>query len=192
MAWSVASAFQFNLQDRGNIRFNPELEPMGAIGDAGWYNMRAAVEYLGPDVQPVAVSAFLRRDTQSDAVISGSGIIKFDDGSVTTWNCGFDSGSVVMDLRITGAGGVINIDNFLSNDRDGSASFQHRAGGWGPSARNENVRIPGTATSSTLMFQDFAAMVDDPAAREASMRASERTQYLLDASWAAAADNEEG
>ena len=41
--WSVASAFQFNLADRGNIRFNPDLEPMGAIGDAGWYNTRAAV-----------------------------------------------------------------------------------------------------------------------------------------------------
>ena len=48
--WSVASAFQFNLEDRGNIRYSPKLEPMGAIGDAGWYNMRAAVEYLPPEV----------------------------------------------------------------------------------------------------------------------------------------------
>lgn len=189
--WSVSSAFQFNLQDRSNIRFNPELEPMGAIGDTGWYNMRAAIEYLGPDAEPVAVSAFLRRDTQTDAVISGSGVIKFDDGSVTTWNCGFDSGSVVMDLRITGTAGVINIDNFLSNDRDGSASFQYRKGGWGPGATDDQVSIPGSATSSTLMFRDFAAMVDDAVARETSMRASERTQRLLDASWAAAIDNED-
>ncbi len=60
--WSVASAFQFNLADRGNIRFNPELEPMGAIGDAGWYNMRAAVEYLPPGVVLDTASAHLRRD----------------------------------------------------------------------------------------------------------------------------------
>ena len=78
--WSVASAFQFNLEDRGNIRFNPELEPMGAIGDAGWYNMRAAV---------------------------------------------------VMDLRITGTEGVINIDDFLGQNQDGSADFLYRKGGWG-------------------------------------------------------------
>ena len=189
--WSVSSAFKFNLRDRGNIRFNPELEPMGAIGDAGWYNMRAAVEYLEPDVEPVAISAFLRRDAGTKAVISGSGVIRFDDGSTTTWDCGFDSGSVVMDLRITGTGGVINIDNFLSNDRDGSASFQYKKGGWGPGAVKEQITVPGTATSSTLMFRDFAAMVDDAAAREASMRASERTQRLLDASWAAAVDNED-
>ena len=188
--WSVASAFQFNLQNRDNIRFIPELEPMGAIGDAGWYNMRAAVEYLGPDVQPVAISAFLRRDTQSNAVISGGGVVKFDDGSTTTWNCGFDSGAVIMDLRITGTGGVVSIDNFLGNDVDGSASFQSRKGGWGPSAQNDKVTIPGTATSSTLMFEGFATMVDDQAACEASMLASERTQRLLDASWAAAVDNE--
>ena len=60
--WSVASAFQFNLPDRSNIRFNPELEPMGAIGDAGWYNMRAAVEYLPSHVELDTVSSHLRRD----------------------------------------------------------------------------------------------------------------------------------
>ena len=37
--WSVASAFQFGLTDMDNIRMNPDLEPYGAIGDAGWYNM---------------------------------------------------------------------------------------------------------------------------------------------------------
>ena len=53
---------------------------MGAIGDAGWYNMRAAV---------------------------------------------------VMDLRITGTEGVINIDDFLGQNQDGSADFLYRKGGWG-------------------------------------------------------------
>ena len=85
--WSVASAFQFSLTDRGNIRFNPALEPMGAIGDAGWYNMRAAVEYLAPDVQLDTVSAHLRRDEQTGAAIGGSGVLEFTDGSTSTWNC---------------------------------------------------------------------------------------------------------
>jgi predicted dehydrogenase len=130
--WSVASAFQFNLEDRGNIRFNPELEPMGAIGDAGWYNMRAAVEYLPPGIRLETVSAHLRRDDETGAVISGTGVLEFDDGSTSTWNCGFDSGAVVMDLRITGTSGVINIDDFLSQNPDGSADFLYRKGGWQP------------------------------------------------------------
>ena len=182
--WSVASAFQFNLEDRGNIRFNPELEPMGAIGDAGWYNMRAAVEYLPPDVVLDTVSAHLRRDSETGAVISGTGVLDFTDGSTSTWNCGFDSGAVVMDLRITGTKGVINIDDFLSQNRDGSADYLYRKGGWG-SGTSEEINIPSTKPGAALMFEDMAAAAADPLLREQWMTATERTQALLDAAWLA-------
>ncbi len=188
--WSLDSAFQFNLPDRGNIRFRPDLEPLGAIGDAGWYNMRAAVEYLGPDIGIDSVSAYLRRDPETNAAISGSGVILFDDGSTTTWNCGFDSGAVVMDLRITGAIGVISVDNFLSNDPDGSASYLHRAGGWGPNATRETISVASSQPGAALMFEDFAAMVLDAELREKSIAASERTQRWLDAIWTSAVENE--
>ena len=188
--WSVASAFQFNLEDRGNIRFNPELEPMGAIGDAGWYNMRAAVEYLPPGIKLETVSAHLRRDDETGAAISGSGVLEFDDGSTSTWNCGFDSGGVVMDLRITGGNGVINIDDFLSQNRDRSADFLYRKGGWGPGAVSETINVASDKPGAALMFEDMAAAAGDPALREQWMTATERTQALLDAIWIAALDNE--
>ena len=188
--WSVASAFQFNLIDRGNIRFNPALEPMGAIGDAGWYNMRAAVEYLAPDAQLDTVSAHLRRDEQNGAAISGTGVLEFTDGSTSTWNCGFDSGGVVMDLRITGTSGVINIDDFLSQNRDRSADFLYRKGGWGPGAVSETINIASDKPGAALMFEDMAAAAADPALREQWMIATERTQALLDAVWLAARQNE--
>ena len=72
--WSVASAFQFGLPNRGDIRYKAELEPMGAIGDAGWYNMRAAVEYLPPDVELDTVSSHLRRDAETGAAAGGEGL----------------------------------------------------------------------------------------------------------------------
>ena len=183
--WSVASAFQFNLEDRGNIRFNPELEPMGAIGDAGWYNMRAAVEYLPPDVVLDTVSAHLRRDKETGAAISGTGVLDFTDGSTSTWNCGFDSGAVVMDLRITGTEGVINIDDFLRQNRDGSADFLYRKGGWSD-ATSEKINIPSAKPGAALMFEDMAAAAADVSLREQWMIATERTQALLDAAWIAA------
>ncbi len=187
--WSVASAFQFNLEDRGNIRFNPGLEPMGAIGDAGWYNMRAAVEYLPADVALDTASAHLRRDRETGAAISGTGVLEFDDGSTSTWNCGFDSGAVVMDLRITGTEGVINIDDFLGQNRDGSADFLYRKGGWGDSAPDE-INIPSARPGAALMFEDMAAAAADPSLRKQWMTATERTQALLDAAWAAALQSE--
>jgi predicted dehydrogenase len=188
--WSLDSAFQFPLADRGNIRYNPDLEPMGAIGDAGWYNMRAAVEYLAPGAEVESVSAYLRRDEQSGAAISGSGVILFDDGSTTTWNCGFDSGAVIMDLRITGADGVISVDDFLSQNPDGSADYLYRKGGWGPGVVNETVNVASAKPGPVLMFEDFAKMVGDNSLFEQSVGASERTQRLLDAIWLAGRENE--
>lgn len=187
--WSVASAFQFNLPDRGDIRFNTGLEPMGAIGDAGWYNMRAAVEYLAADAQLDTVSAHLRRDPETGAAVSGSGVLDFTDGSTSTWNCGFDSGALVMDLRITGTGGVINIDDFLGQDPDGSADFLYRRGGWGEGT-SETITVPSSRPGAALMFEDMAAAAADPALRERWMLATERTQALLDAAWMAALQRE--
>jgi len=185
--WSVASAFQFNLSDRGNIRYNPELEPMGAIGDAGWYNMRAAVEYLAPGLTALSASCMLRRDPETGAAIGGSGLVVFDDDSTTTWNCGFDSGGVVMDLRITGAAGVINIDDFLSQSPDHSASYLYRRGGWGPDAIRETRTVESSQPGSALMFENFAAIAADAERRDHYAAATLRTQQLLDACWEEAA-----
>ena len=127
--WSIASAFQFGLGDKGNIRYNTTLEPYGAIGDAGWYNMRCAVEFSAPGVDIDRVESFLRRDPDTGAAVSGSGVIIFNDGSTSTWNCGFESGAGIMDLRISGAKGVIKLDDFLSQrPANQPADYEYRQG----------------------------------------------------------------
>lgn len=189
-AWSVDSAFQFNLRDKGNIRYNPKLEPMGAIGDAGWYNMRAAVEYLSHDAELERSDAYLRRDAETGAAVSGSGVLRFTDGSTSTWNCGFDSGAVVMDLRISGTKGSVNIDDFLSQSSDGSADYLYRKGGWGPGSESRTVKVESPLPGSALMFEDFAAMISAPSLQEQWARESLRTQSLLDAVWRSALINE--
>ena len=187
--WSVASAFQFGLTDTGNIRLNPKLEPYGAIGDTGWYNMRAAVEYTAADIEISSVDAYLRRHGKTDAVVSCSGVIVFDDGSTTTFNCGFESGAGVMDLRISGAAGIIKLDDFLSQRRSDNFGVYDHLTGWGSS---EQVEVPSSKPGSALMFEDFAAMVGNQELLEASIRASERTQEWLDAVWNSAIENEGG
>ncbi len=187
--WSVASAFQFGLTDTGNIRLNPKLEPYGAIGDTGWYNMRAAVEYTAADIEISSVDAYLRRHGKTNAVVSCSGVIVFDDGSTTTFNCGFESGAGVMDLRISGAAGIIKLDDFLSQRRSDNFGVYDYLTGWGSS---EQVEVPSSKPGSALMFEDFAAMVGNQELLEASIRASERTQEWLDAVWNSAIQNEGG
>ena len=184
---SVASAFQFNLGDRSNIRYDIELEPMGAVGDAGWYNMRAALEYLPEGVELQGVSAFLRRDERTGAAIGASGVLQFGGGATSTFTCGFDSGATVMDARIAGTSGVINIDDFLFQNADGSADFRLRRGG-----ASETVTVPSTKPGAMLMFEDMAVAAADPERRRRWMTVTERTQALLDAVWRVAVEHEAG
>ena len=181
--WSVASAFQFGIGDPDNIRLNPDLEPYGAIGDAGWSNMRAAVEYLAPDAGLVGAETRARRGGRNDAVVAAGGILSFDDGSTSTWDCGFESGAVIMDLRISGASGVLKLDDFVLNFTD--PAVYEQVAGWGRDGITRHEVAAGTPAAAR-MFEDFAAMAGRQDLVEASIRASERTQELLDAAWKSA------
>jgi predicted dehydrogenase len=116
-------------------------------------------------------------------------VIRFDDGSTSTFNCGFDSGAGVQDLRISGTKAVVKLDDFLRSRRDDHTGVYEYRSGWD---ERKQVEVPSAKPGATLMFEDFAAMVGDPGRLEASIRASERTQEWLDAVWASALENERG
>jgi predicted dehydrogenase len=186
--WTIDSTFQFLLTNADNIRLDPVLEPYGAIGDAGWYNMRAAVEYTAPGVELVGVGAYVRRNRTNKAVVTGSGVLAFSDGSTNTWNCGFESGSANMDLRLAGPGGQLSLRDFVITQ--GEAEYEYRKGGFGPGATIERLKAPSAKPAAALMFENFAVMVGDAKLFEASVAASERTQEWLDAIWTQALKNE--
>jgi predicted dehydrogenase len=188
--WSIDSAFQFGLTDTENIRLDPDLEPYGAIGDAGWYNIRAAVEFTAPGVRVIGLDAYVRRDKKSNAVVTGSGVIAFNDGSTTTWNCGFDAGALNMDLRMSGAGGQFSLHDFVQNEGNGFAEYDYRRGEFGDGGKLERIRVPSAKPAAALLFENFAAMVGNSDRFEASVAASERTQEWLDAIWTKAIQNE--
>ncbi|QDV07239.1 Glucose--fructose oxidoreductase precursor [Planctomycetes bacterium Poly30] len=175
----VDSSCAFNLQDRSNIRYNTELEPMGAIGDAGWYNMRAAVECLPPGVKLESVSAVLRRDKETGAAMGGSGELRFEGGLRSTWTCGFDASPSSMHVHIEGADGQIEMPGFLFQDSDHSARLEVKRAGGEPTTH----RIASGSPGSVLMFEDMAAAAADPSLRAGWANRTRRTQALLDAVW---------
>ncbi|MEP4077332.1 Gfo/Idh/MocA family protein [Haloferula sp.] len=186
----VESVFQFNIRDASNIRMQPKLEPMGAIGDAGWYNMRAIVEYIDSDATLDEASAYLRRGAETGAVIGATGVVAFTDGSISTWSCGFDAGAGRADLRIDGDVGNVDLEGFIRQDKDGSGSYRYRSQKKGEKRVDEVIRVESSLPGSALMFEDFAAQVHDASLREQWSQKSERTQMLLDAVWESAIQNE--
>ena len=174
---SLESNFLISLTNRDDIRYDPALEPLGAIGDLGWYNMRATVEYLAPAVPLRAATTRLQRDTATGAIIAGQGSLTFDDDSVSHWRCGFDAATVDIGLTLTGSQGALRMDNFIGEDEDYAASYRHTGG--------SDVSVTSPQSGPALMFEDFTAAVRDTSLRERWMQASERTQALLDAALAA-------
>ena len=94
-----------------------------------------------------------------------------------------------MDLRISGANGVIKLDDFLSNrPSDQPADFEYRQG-WGDT---QFIEVAADKPEAALMFEDYAAMIGNTDLLAASIHASERTQQWLDAIWNSALSNEAG
>lgn len=175
----VDSTCAFSLKDRSNIRYDPALEPMGAVGDAGWYNMRAAVECLPPGLRLEGVSAVLRRDPETGAASGGSGELRFEGGVRSTWACGFDAPGSTMHVHMEGADGALEMPGFLFQDRDDSARLVLQRTG----AEATTHRVPSDAPGSVLMFQDMAAAAADRSLRPGWADRTRRTQALLDAVW---------
>jgi predicted dehydrogenase len=175
----VDSKCAFNLADRSNIRYNLELEPMGAIGDVGWYNMRAAVECLPPGLKLESVRSVLRRDPETGAAAGGEGELRFEGGVRSTWFCGFDVQQGVMHVHIEGDGGEIEMPGYLFQDRDNSARLIVKQG----EGEAKTHRVASDKPGSVLMFEDMAAAAADPSLRAGWADRTRRTQALLDAIW---------
>ncbi len=192
----VRSAFVVPMFDKGNIRFDPAKEPTGAVGDLGWYCMRAIVEFLGCSLVVSRVGGVVVRDKATSAVVRGCGVMAFDDGKSSTFDFGYSTGVLLMDLDIIGDGGMFSVDDFVRDwhsgfrtpNPDHETEYVYRMGtGVPPSYRHTGVSVTSAKPQAVLMLENFARLCAQPGSDLAAHYAelSVRTQRLLDAYMAA-------
>ncbi|MBT4147005.1 MAG: Gfo/Idh/MocA family oxidoreductase, partial [Gammaproteobacteria bacterium] len=109
----LRTTFYYPFDDRNNIRFDPAKEPLAAVGDLAWYNMRAIVEFLGTDTEIEHITTYAEKDQQTGIIIRGSGAINFKDGKMSSFDFGFNGGVILMDLDIIGDKGMFRLDDFV-------------------------------------------------------------------------------
>ncbi|MDB5348906.1 MAG: putative dehydrogenase [Planctomycetota bacterium] len=192
---SLHTAFYFPFSDRENIRFDPTQEPMTALGDMAWYSMRAVVEYLRPEGRITKAVVAPERDPKTNAIVRASGLIAFDGGQVSTFDVGYTAGTVLMDLQLLGANGVIGMDDFVLDwesssafkDSGDKAGYAYRTG-MGTRKDATFVPTPPRTAQESAMIEDFAELTasGDAVLRAAYAEATLKTQGYLDALWAAA------
>ncbi len=193
---SLHAAFHISFPDRANIRYDRQLEPMGALGDLGWYAMRAIVEYLRPAGTLAKVAAVAERDQTTQALLRASGLLGFDSGESATFDVGYAVNTTVMDLRLTGDQGVISLDDFsldwtnsiAHHNPDIATGYRYRSGRATPKTWSF-IETPSPTPAHVLMIDNFANLVarGDTPQRTAWAGAILRTQGYLDAAWNALA-----
>ncbi len=184
------------LDDRSDIRFDPALEPTGALGDLGWYCMRAIVEYLRPEGAVSECDLVLRRDGTTGAVTEAIGTLGFASGETMTFGSGFQCGTRLEDFRLLGEKGALAMDDFVMNWTNSIGSqAAHVPTGYTIRTRSMTpedfvfVETPSQTPQQVLMIENFVdlAASGEAEARASFANASIQTQSLLDAVWAAAA-----
>ncbi len=189
---SLHTAFYFPFDDKANIRFDQSQEPMGTIGDMGWYSMRAVVEYLQPEGELTTASVIAERDRDTDAVIRVSGLVGFDGGETSTFDIGYTAGTAIMELQLFGTTGIMTMDDFVLDwhnsfpfqNADIPVGYVHRSG-MATRESFEFVETPSEKPGEVLMIERFADVIasNDRERRDSYAQAAQLTQTYLDKIW---------
>ena len=99
-----------------NIRMHSDLEPLGSLGDLGWYNIRFALWVMNFEM-PKAVTGRLittagRPDSPDSVPIQFSGELIFESGPTASFYCSFDT-ELQQWAHVSGTKGNLYLDDFV-------------------------------------------------------------------------------
>ena len=115
----IATQFSFRAPDdflHENIRMHSELEPLGSLGDLGWYNLRIALwvmNYQMPEkVTGRLITQSGRPDSPDSVPIRFSGELLFTNDVTANFFCSFETEHQQW-VNISGSKGHVHIDDFV-------------------------------------------------------------------------------
>lgn len=114
---SIHSSFHAPVPDlKTNIRSDATLEPLGALGDLGWYSVRAIIAFLGieviNEVEKITVIPTWHQKFK-DVLLCVQVNILFKNGIVSMFSNHYQS-SMFQDTVIIGTLGSITVHDFVS------------------------------------------------------------------------------
>jgi predicted dehydrogenase len=197
----VVSQFSFKAGDdftTSNIRSQSELEPLGCLGDLGWYNVRFILSAMNWDLPTHVVGKTLVSFQNTDSSITTgvpaefSGELFFDRNRTASVYCSFLS-ELQQWSHVSGDLGHLTVDDFVlpyfgsSNSfvthspvfhiRNGDCRMEDRR-----QTHTTNEYSEGHPTAQEVsLFDDFSRLVLDGEPDYRWLEYSEKTQGVVDA-----------
>lgn len=179
----VLSTLTFNGMQKypdKEIRFNPELEPFGALGDLGWYTIRAILWAFKYEL-PISVTATGTIDKMTGAIMDVDAILSFSgDRSAVFTNSFRESKRQWLDLITEEQ--CVHIDQFVGpRKKNGRYECDYVVENDG-SQNSETVDV-AECRQELEVINDFAKEARDPSSESAKKwgQESEDTMTVLDA-----------
>lgn len=192
----ITSAFSFFGDETffaNNIRADAKLEPFGALGDLGWYNIRLSLWAMREKLPRAVTGRILRAvNNGKGPVAEFSGELFFDGGVSASFYCSFIS-SFEQWAQITGTDGIVRMNDFVlptfgdrvhfdvfnpqlaMNVCDYHVEQKHRV------VSVEEYSNSHTTAQETNLFRDFAAQVRRGSLNEEWMSNALNTQRVMEA-----------
>ncbi|XP_059656566.1 uncharacterized oxidoreductase At4g09670-like [Cornus florida] len=176
---------------KNDIRVKPDLDAHGALGDAGWYCIRASLWAADYDL-PKTLTALREPDFNEAGVILSCGAsLRWEDGRVATFYCSFLT-NLSMDITALGTKGYLRVHDFVVPFQENvgpffvasNSKFGERALGCEPIPVEHIVTTD--LPQEALMVTEFATLVNGIKSKGLKPEKkwptlSRKTQLVLDA-----------
>ncbi|KAL0909114.1 hypothetical protein M5K25_023645 [Dendrobium thyrsiflorum] len=188
------SIFSFNGGSdflKNDIRVKPDLDGLGALGDAGWYCIRSILWANDYDLPRTAIAFPNPVKNEAGVVLSCDASLHWEDGRVATFHCSFLA-HLTMDLTVIGSKGTLKLNDFIVPFEEKSAHFTFASDSWFDDLVTAWARLPKKHVVSTdlpqeaLMVSEFSSLV--AAIKESGAKPdckwptiSRKTQVVVDA-----------
>ena len=110
----VTSDFSFPGDDAfhaNNIRVKADCEPLGCLGDLGWYNIRFSLWAHGW-AAPATAQCTYHRAADGDVPVECSGVLAWADGRSATFHCAFTQ-ALTQTAAVIGTKGRLSLNDFV-------------------------------------------------------------------------------
>ncbi|XP_051139520.1 uncharacterized oxidoreductase At4g09670-like [Andrographis paniculata] len=97
---------------KNDIRVKPDLDALGALGDAGWYCIRAILWAYDYNLPTTVVALPNTEFNEAGVILSCGASLQYPDNKMTTFYCSFLA-NLTMEVNFLGTDGYIRFNDFV-------------------------------------------------------------------------------